>query len=288
MCQKSHPIPERDTSKTGTEQGIFRKFDVCRTDGSDAPGGKHHGCRYFVLDVDHDAYAAAALGAYADACEATHPALACDLREKWGVRIQPAASEAEARVAALEAARMAYASEFPPNADGERDVGSIHANIRALKSRVGASEAGAVPLMPTQVMLEAARLYHHTEYVYDEFQPNKLYAGIWHAMSKVAPPSAPAAALSGYRLAPLDPTPEMRVAAQRIRRKPDQHPDTWSPSYEDIYRAMVESAPAAESAEPVRDYCPEKRKPGGCQLHNLQCGYPKCNQPPKTAGGKHD
>lgn len=29
------------------------------------------------------------------------------------------------------------------------------------------------------------------------------------------------------------------------------------------------------------DYCPEKLKPGGCQLHNLQCGYPGCNQPPK-------
>lgn len=29
------------------------------------------------------------------------------------------------------------------------------------------------------------------------------------------------------------------------------------------------------------NYCPEKLKPGGCQLHNLQCGYPACNQPPK-------
>jgi len=30
-------------------------------------------------------------------------------------------------------ARMAYASEFPPNVDGEPDVGSINQNIRALK-----------------------------------------------------------------------------------------------------------------------------------------------------------
>lgn len=29
------------------------------------------------------------------------------------------------------------------------------------------------------------------------------------------------------------------------------------------------------------NYCPEKLKPGGCQLHNLHCGYPRCNQPPK-------
>ena len=36
-------------------------------------------------------------------------------------------------LAELEAARYAYASEFPPNEDGEPDKGSIHQNIRALK-----------------------------------------------------------------------------------------------------------------------------------------------------------
>jgi hypothetical protein len=35
---------------------------------------------------------------------------------------------------ALKAARYAYAGEFSEGADGERDVGSIHANIRALKA----------------------------------------------------------------------------------------------------------------------------------------------------------
>lgn len=77
-------LPERDTTKTAEQQGLFRKFDVRRVDGSDQLGGKHHGCRYYVLDVDHDPYAAAALGAYADACKASHPELARDLREKWG------------------------------------------------------------------------------------------------------------------------------------------------------------------------------------------------------------
>lgn len=28
--------------------------------------------------------------------------------------------------------------------------------------------------------------------------------------------------------------------------------------------------------------CPEKAKPGGCQLHNLHCGYPKCDAPVKS------
>lgn len=88
-------LPDRDQSKPAEQQGLFRKFVVSRTDGSDAPGGKHHGCRYFVLDVDHDQHASAALSAYATACEATHPALAKDLREKWGAPLpgpQPAPS----------------------------------------------------------------------------------------------------------------------------------------------------------------------------------------------------
>lgn len=42
----------------------------------------------------------------------------------------------EREVEGLRAARMAYASEFPPNGDGEPDVGSIHQNIRALKVQV--------------------------------------------------------------------------------------------------------------------------------------------------------
>ena len=41
-----------------------------------------------------------------------------------------------ARVAELEAARIAYASEFPPDAEGLPDTGRIHANICAMKIRV--------------------------------------------------------------------------------------------------------------------------------------------------------
>jgi len=42
------------------------------------------------------------------------------------------------RIAGLEAARIAYASEFPPDAEGLPDVGNIHANIRLLKSDLAA------------------------------------------------------------------------------------------------------------------------------------------------------
>ena len=82
--QVAPQLPVRDTSVQAEQQGLFRKFEVRRVDGTDRPGGKHHGCRYFVLDVDHDPCAHAALTAYAAACETTHPALAHDLRAKWG------------------------------------------------------------------------------------------------------------------------------------------------------------------------------------------------------------
>lgn len=62
------------------KRGVYGKFVVTRTDGSSEPGGKHAGCAYFVLDLEHDPFALPALHAYADACEATHPELAHDLR----------------------------------------------------------------------------------------------------------------------------------------------------------------------------------------------------------------
>ncbi len=37
-------------------------------------------------------------------------------------------------------------------------------------------------------------------------------------------------------------------------------------------------APAAEPHKPEPIRCPERLKPGGCQLHNLHCGWPACNK----------
>jgi len=53
---------------------------------------------------------------------------------------QRQASEA-VRVRQLEAARIAYAREFPPDENGDPDVGNIHANIRKLKSQLAALPA---------------------------------------------------------------------------------------------------------------------------------------------------
>lgn len=57
-----------------------------------------------------------------------------ELKDYARAAIEPYAK----RIAQLEAARFAYASEFPPNEDGDPDVGSIHENIRKLKAKLEA------------------------------------------------------------------------------------------------------------------------------------------------------
>ena len=68
----------------GADGPLYNKFYVRRTDLSERDENSKHygGCDYFVLDLDHDPYAPAALLAYANACEGTHPTLAAELREK--------------------------------------------------------------------------------------------------------------------------------------------------------------------------------------------------------------
>ena len=63
-------------------RGLYNKFTVTRTDGRDRRGDKHERCEYFVLDLDHDPHARAALLAYADSCRKEYPALSVDLFAK--------------------------------------------------------------------------------------------------------------------------------------------------------------------------------------------------------------
>ncbi|WP_185734200.1 hypothetical protein [Burkholderia stagnalis] len=90
-------LTERDPRKTNADQGLYRKFDVRRVDGSDQAGGKHRDCEYFVLDVTNDQHARAALRAYATACAPTHPDLSADLVARYALaRVeQPAAAPIE-------------------------------------------------------------------------------------------------------------------------------------------------------------------------------------------------
>lgn len=66
-------------SGNDSELGLYRKFEVKRTNGTDGPGQKHDGCRYFVLDLDHDEFSEPAIRAYMWACKDKFPALASDL-----------------------------------------------------------------------------------------------------------------------------------------------------------------------------------------------------------------
>ncbi len=79
---------------TDQARGLYRKYAVGRADGSSGPGGKHEHCGYFVLDLAHDMFAAAALRAYAAACRATHPQLARDLDEAAALTPPPTTPEA--------------------------------------------------------------------------------------------------------------------------------------------------------------------------------------------------
>lgn len=70
-------------------KGLYGKFVVTRTDGSSNTDEKHDGCRYFVLDLDHDVLSRPAVAAYADAARsAGYEALADDLDE-WLDYVDP-------------------------------------------------------------------------------------------------------------------------------------------------------------------------------------------------------
>lgn len=69
------------TNDADKDRGLYRKFNVTRTDGSSAPGGKHQNCRYFVLDLDHDPFADEALRIYAQQCRREFPTLAEDITD---------------------------------------------------------------------------------------------------------------------------------------------------------------------------------------------------------------
>ena len=76
-------------------RGLYQKFIVTRTGDS---SGKHARCEYFVLDLNHDKHAVAALRAYAESCNEEYPQLAADLRNKarerafcWENSMRPAA-----------------------------------------------------------------------------------------------------------------------------------------------------------------------------------------------------
>lgn len=69
-------------------RGLYGKFLVERTDGTSALGQKHEGCRYFVLDIDHDPHSGPALLAYAESARKDgYELLADDIMNEYDFRI---------------------------------------------------------------------------------------------------------------------------------------------------------------------------------------------------------
>ncbi len=79
---ETEPLPVEDLCKSKEDQGLYEKFEVYRTDGKDQLGEKHDGCVYFVIDLTHDKHGAAAIRAYAEACQNELPHLASDLMDR--------------------------------------------------------------------------------------------------------------------------------------------------------------------------------------------------------------
>ena len=67
------------------KRGWIQKYVVKRTDERDGLGEKHSGCKYFVLDLNHDPFALDALEAYSATCAETQPLLARDIQHRLGL-----------------------------------------------------------------------------------------------------------------------------------------------------------------------------------------------------------
>ena len=66
-----------------SKRGLYQKYRVERTDGRDKPGEKHHGCKYFVIDLTHDPLAVQVMLEYARLSEEHgNDALASDIRRR--------------------------------------------------------------------------------------------------------------------------------------------------------------------------------------------------------------
>lgn len=138
------PPPERCLTTPESGQGVFRKFEVRRVDG------KHPDREYFVLDVAHDPHARPALAAYAGACAWTHPQLAADMCERYGLVDRHIGSVAETVLQLrVQDIRMALASRLEAAAYELRQGQTPMVNIDDLFHAAGLVREGPYRLPPT-------------------------------------------------------------------------------------------------------------------------------------------
>ncbi|AJW98884.1 hypothetical protein BM43_3026 [Burkholderia gladioli] len=198
----NEPAMPRGPCDCAAGRGLYRKFDVRRLDGSSAPGGKHHGCEYFVLDLQHDAHAGASLAAYARSCSTTHPALSADLLARAAALGAPVAvDEWVSKVDALPAAPGWYLVMLAPDNDWE-----------LMSDTPIQVEFGAYKHMP--------QAFTH---FYDGCPGEDITEAVTHWTRLPAPPrqAAPAAIEFSYALS--------------------QHAERWSGSFDSIVGALAEA-----------------------------------------------
>lgn len=236
----AQPLPERDRTKPAEQQGLFRKFLVIRTDGSSGIGGKHEHCENFVLDVNHDPHAPAALAAYANEVERTHPALAADMRQRYALP-------------AVQAQPLTWYDGAPPfPQDQEWFIAeTIYGDRVVLRSLDEGREHKGNYAFKTadETYMKAEIVKRWMQFPDCEYLPPKV---------EVGPPAQPQSEpLKGWKLVPMEPTREMAMAGLEFTAFPRS-----------VYRAMLAAAPAqppeqaVEPQEPVgtfegRYVCPE-------------------------------
>lgn len=59
--------------------------------------------------------------------------------------------------------------------------------------------------------------------------------------------------------------------------------ELWSAneSLDNLFKAVIQARDMVENKAPPKittGHCKHNNQPGGCQLHNLQCGYPACDR----------
>lgn len=123
-----HDCGEWNMTEKDEDRGLYEKFTVARTDGSSDVGGKHEGCRYFVLDLTHDPFALSAALTYAVKCARAYPALATDLVKLVRVACVEAWPSAEAQVNRV-LARLRSLGDLPDVARLHRRVQEAHREI---------------------------------------------------------------------------------------------------------------------------------------------------------------
>lgn len=80
-----------------------------------------------------------------DAAHMNHPIIFAHAVERQvEIRYAERIRHLERELSEYKAARFAYASEFAPDADGEPDVGNIHANIRSLKRELAERKPASI------------------------------------------------------------------------------------------------------------------------------------------------